>query len=282
MDAKNGACPHCGAPTDLTTSPWSEIAPEDVEPICMSCGHPVNNMVESDSVQSNRPILKFGVILLTLLGAVWFLNHIFLTWSLKENFLEIMYEVLFIGLISYLLAFGNIWRNIKQLSVWALIFLVLLGAYSYRHELEGIKNRMIATLIPAHGLQQSSDSMQFQMAADGHFHVRAHVNGIAVPFLVDTGASHIVLSLRAAQRIGFDLSKQKFDRIYETANGRVRGSSVRLDSLRIGDLSLTNIKASINEAQMSESLMGMTFFKYLKRYEFNGDTLTLYWNAEAK
>ncbi|MCI5183497.1 MAG: TIGR02281 family clan AA aspartic protease, partial [Candidatus Electrothrix sp. AW1] len=77
---------------------------------------------------------------------------------------------------------------------------------------------------------------------------------------------------------GFDLQQLKFNRIYETANGTVRGSSVRLDSFKVQGIYLQNIRASVNEASMSNSLLGMTFFKRLKRYEVRGDKLTLYWN----
>ena len=97
-------------------------------------------------------------------------------------------------------------------------------------------------------------------------------------FLADTGASHIVLSPADAQKLGIETEKLRFDRFYETANGTVRGSSIRIANLRTGEIHLREIGASVNEAEMRNSLLGMTFFKRLKSYEVRNDVLTLYWS----
>ena len=61
-------------------------------------------------------------------------------------------------------------------------------------------------------------------------------------------------------------------------NGTVRGSSIRITDFRIGEIHLREIGASVNEAEMRNSLLGMTFFKRLKSYEVKNDVLTLYWS----
>jgi aspartyl protease family protein len=95
-------------------------------------------------------------------------------------------------------------------------------------------------------------------------------------FLADKGASHIVLSPDDAGKLCIETDKLPFDRFYETANGTVRGSSIRIADLRVGEIHLKEIGASVNEAEMRNSLLGMTFFKRLKSYEVKNDVLTLY------
>jgi aspartyl protease family protein len=63
-----------------------------------------------------------------------------------------------------------------------------------------------------------------------------------------------------------------------TKNGTLRGSSTRINDFRIGEIHLREIGASVNEAEMRNSLLGMTFFKRLKSYEVKNDVLTLYWS----
>jgi aspartyl protease family protein len=76
-----------------------------------------------------------------------------------------------------------------------------------------------------------------------------------------------VLSPDDAKRLGINLNDLHYDRFYETANGHVRGSSIQIVDLKIRALHLKNIRASVNEAIMQNSLLGMTFFKRLKGYE---------------
>jgi aspartyl protease family protein len=102
------------------------------------------------------------------------------------------------------------------------------------------------------------------------------VDGKPLIFLADTGASHIVLSPSDAEKLGVKKSDLKFNRIYETANGTVRGSSIQISDLIIGDIHFRDIDASVNEAEMQNSLLGMSFFKRLESYEVKNDVLTLH------
>jgi aspartyl protease family protein len=110
---------------------------------------------------------------------------------------------------------------------------------------------------------------------DGHFVVTAEVNGAPVNFLIDTGASDIVLSPADAERIGYDPARLSFTQRYYTANGVGRGAPVRLDSIAVGSITFDRMPASVNEAPMGESLLGMSFLRELSSYEVRGDTMIL-------
>ena len=168
-------------------------------------------------------------------------------------------------------------QNLKYLGIWSVIFLLVLVGYSYRHEVSAVKNRVMAELLPRKGFQGQQGSMSFPIAADGHFHIRATLDGTPMNFMVDTGASHIMLSAGDARKLGIRLDTLRFDRIYATANGRVPGALVRIGDFRVGDMHLKDVIVSVNKVAMNHSLLGMSFFKRLPRYEVHDDVLTLYW-----
>jgi aspartyl protease family protein len=173
--------------------------------------------------------------------------------------------------------FEEVRQKLRNLSIWGGIVLLAMVGYSYRHEIAGVKDRVVATFAPATGFQESANAIGFPVSADGHFYIRAMVNGVPITFLADTGASHIVLSPGDADKLGLRPERLHFDRIYETANGTVRGSTISIDELAIGTFHMNDLMASVNEAPMRHSLLGMNFFSRLARYEVKADVLTLYW-----
>jgi aspartyl protease family protein len=101
------------------------------------------------------------------------------------------------------------------------------------------------------------------------------VNAVPVRFLVDTGASDVTLSRKAAERIGFDLNSIAFTRSYNTANGIVRGAPITLDNISVEGITVRNVEASINEAPLTHSLLGMSYLNRFSSYSVSRDKLTL-------
>lgn len=116
-----------------------------------------------------------------------------------------------------------------------------------------------------------------QAGAHGHFLVDASVNGQTITFLVDTGASSIYLTPQDAARLGWTPARLTFSERYLTAAGEVRAAPVTLRSLRIGQLELYDLPASVGEEASSTSLLGMTFLKRLDSYQVRGSRLVLSW-----
>ncbi len=166
-------------------------------------------------------------------------------------------------------------RSLVQGLAWVALGLVLVAGYAYRYEFRFVGERVLGALIPSYGATVAAGSVAFRTGDDGHFRVEALVDGVRVRFLVDTGASDVVLSPADARRLGFDLGRLAFTEYFATANGTVRGAPVRLDEIVIGPIRLTNLRASVNEAAMDTSLLGMSFLNRLDSYEVRGDTLTL-------
>ena len=113
--------------------------------------------------------------------------------------------------------------------------------------------------------------------AQGHFIVAAMVNGERVDFLLDTGASHVVLSPEDAVRVGLRSAQLRFTGTAQTANGVARLAPVTLRELRIGQLSRHGVPAVVNRAPMAISLLGMSFLEGLEGWEARNGQLHLYW-----
>jgi len=119
--------------------------------------------------------------------------------------------------------------------------------------------------------------MSIPAGANGHFVVNAFANGRAVKFLVDTGASGILLSEEDAKRVGIQPNSLTYDVGVQTANGAIQVARTTVREIRIGDLTVNNMEVWITRAPMSISLLGMTFLRRLDSYEARADQLILRW-----
>ena len=101
------------------------------------------------------------------------------------------------------------------------------------------------------------------------------MDGVAVRFLVDTGASHVILSAGDARRLGFDLDSLTYSRPYRTAAGTVFAAPVVLGAVTIGPIRIAGVQASVGGAALGQSLLGMSFLNRLSGYRVAGGRLTL-------
>ncbi len=110
---------------------------------------------------------------------------------------------------------------------------------------------------------------------DGHYWATANVDGTSVRFMVDTGASTVALTHHDAQRIGLMPDTLDYSWSIRTAGGEVKGASVLIPSIRIGQVSVENVEAMVLRDGLSQSLLGMTFLGELHSYEFRQQNLIL-------
>jgi len=93
----------------------------------------------------------------------------------------------------------------------------------------------------------------------GHYISQGSINGASVRFLVDTGATFVTLPASEARRIGIDLRNAKRG-VSSTANGNVLVQRVLLESVKVGDITLNNVEAVVNQgAGLDMALLGMSF-----------------------
>lgn len=145
---------------------------------------------------------------------------------------------------------------IQQALIWVLIFIGVMAGIALWDDVRrgAMRGQTVAT---------TGDWVELPRHADGHYYVTAQVNGEPIVFVVDTGATDIVLTREDAEAAGLDPDNLAYVGRAMTANGEVRTAPVRLDSLNIGPIRDENIVAVVNDGQMDQSLLGMS---YLQRY----------------
>jgi len=111
----------------------------------------------------------------------------------------------------------------------------------------------------------------------GHFLIDADVGRAKIRFLVDTGATMVVLSPEDARRAGLSEDRLNFSREVSTANGNVRVAPVTLRKFKVGQIVLRDVEAVVNSAPMRVSLLGMSFLRRLDGWQVKGDKLYLAW-----
>jgi aspartyl protease family protein len=164
--------------------------------------------------------------------------------------------------------------TISHLGAWCVIFAALILIYSFRGEFATMRARLMAELVPAQGEQTGAHSVAFPLEADGHYHVEADVDGHTIGFLVDSGASDIVLSPADARMLGLDPATLDYSMRASTANGEVRGAPVQINRLKIGPIEMMELPATVNQADMSVSLLGMEFLSRLRSWSVQDGRLT--------
>ncbi len=110
---------------------------------------------------------------------------------------------------------------------------------------------------------------------DGHYYLRLNLDGTNVMFMIDTGATGVVLRREDADRMGLNLNASDFTSNASTANGTVPIAPIIINEVSADKIYMTNLRAFVNGGELSTSLLGMTFLNRLSSYEFKNQTLIL-------
>jgi aspartyl protease family protein len=184
--------------------------------------------------------------------------------------------VVFIGGSVLVLVRERISQALEAALFWAAVIFVLVFAYTYRSELGGIGDRVLAELIPGRAAVRGERSVEIMRGRGGDFQVAAKVNGSRVAMVLDTGATAVVLTQEAAKTAGLPLELLSYSVNVDTANGRARAAPVTLDRLAVGDIVERAVPALIAQpGQLRVSLLGMSFLNRLESWEVRGDRLMM-------
>jgi len=175
---------------------------------------------------------------------------------------------------------GGLGAAARNAVVWLIIILVLMAGYVYRFDLQDIGSRMTAGLIPGSPVSSQSSDGRDQIllirSNNGHFEADSMVNGKLIRFLVDTGASSVILSHSDAIAAGIDVDGLSYSIPVSTANGMTRAARLTINSLDIGDLKRDRVSAMVaQEGNLDVSLLGMSYLETLWSFEIRGDRLIL-------
>jgi aspartyl protease family protein len=116
---------------------------------------------------------------------------------------------------------------------------------------------------------------QIVKAADGHFWAEAKVDGRAVRFLIDTGATTVALSQIDAKRLGIDTKSLDYSYKVITASGQARAASVKLASISVAGAQVRDVDALVIEKGLETSLLGMSYLGRLSSFQATPRALVL-------
>jgi aspartyl protease family protein len=183
------------------------------------------------------------------------------------NLVYLLLLLLFIGGWVARGRFAGRTQALRHAGSWVVIFAVVVLAAALWDD--------IRSDVPRNAIVTESGSIEIPRAADGHYYLTAEIDGERVRFLVDTGATDIVLTRRDAERVGIDTGILMFTGRAGTANGLVQTASVRLETLGVGPLVDRDVRAQVNSGEMETSLLGMDYLRRFARIEISGDRLVL-------
>ncbi len=159
-------------------------------------------------------------------------------------------------------------KTVQQLAIWAFIFLGVIASY-------GLWEDIRHTVRPQQSVHQDQGRVEVPRSSDGHYYLTVAVNGTPVHFMVDTGASEVVLNDRDARRAGFDPEDLAFLGRAQTANGEVRTARVRVDEMSLGGISDRNVNIWVNEGDLDNSLLGMGYLQRWSSVEIRSGKMIL-------
>lgn len=159
-------------------------------------------------------------------------------------------------------------KTLQQAAAWALIFGGAIAAY-------GLWGDIAQTVRPQQTVFAEDNRIVVPRSPNGHYYINADVNGSMVSFVLDTGATSVVLTKEDAAQAGLNINDLNYYSRAMTANGEVRTAPVRLDNITLGTVTDTNVPAVVNEGEMSNSLMGMTYLQRWGKIQIADNELTL-------
>ncbi len=123
---------------------------------------------------------------------------------------------------------------------------------------------------------QPARAVEVARSDSGEFALRAKINGVSAPMVIDTGATSVVLTYETAKAAGLPLEMLNYNVDVETAGGRVRAARLTLDRLAVGRLVERSVPALVvPRGQMKSNLLGMSFLNRLESWEVRPDKLML-------
>jgi aspartyl protease family protein len=173
---------------------------------------------------------------------------------------------------------GMVGWAVKQLVMWLVGgFAVYTIATNYQLVQSSEPRPAVAAPRPVHRAAAAlTNTLSLRARPDGHVLVNVFVNGVEIPFIVDTGATLVSLTQADAQRAGL-AGGLSYTIATTTANGTGKAAPVMLQNVRIGELEVDDVNGAVMQAPGGVSLLGQSFLNRLQSYEMRDGLLTLTW-----
>lgn len=184
---------------------------------------------------------------------------------------HLIYLVMLLGAVVFWFVLsnrGSLGKVVQQAALWVLIFFGVIAVY-------GLWGDIRQTIVPQQSVFSEAGRIEVPRSADGHYYLTLDINDVPTRFVVDTGATSIVLQKEDAVAAGINPEDLIYTGTAMTANGPVRTARVVLDEIGVGSVRDRRVGAFVNEGAMPESLLGMSYLQRFSRLEIAGGKLIL-------
>jgi len=165
----------------------------------------------------------------------------------------------------------------RQLLILAAV-VVVGGAYAARFAEHSLTQpaSQAAVAEPVQAPPSYGRTLTIDADRSGHFRVEARVEGSRLAFMVDTGASLVVLRESDAGTVGIHPVPADYTAVVSTANGTIKAAPAKLGRIEVGGITVEDVPALVlPDAVLSQNLLGVSFLSRLKRYEYADGRLVL-------
>ena len=173
-------------------------------------------------------------------------------------------------LLAYLVVAnrGQLGSLLRGAILWVLIFIGVIVAVTLWQEVRD-------DVVPIRAVSFGEGRISVPRDPGGHFLATLEVQGVPIEFIVDTGATDVVLSRADARRLGLDPDQLVYSGRARTANGVVRTARITLEDVTFGEFTDSAVRAWVNEGELDLSLLGMSYLERFERVEIARDRLIL-------
>ena len=168
-------------------------------------------------------------------------------------------------------------RNILIIAAAVL----LIGGYVARFADQTVVHPAVQVAAVQPGYQprepvSSGRSLSIDADRRGHFKVDARIEGRHIDFMVDTGATMVIIRESDAARVGIRPMRSDYTATVSTANGKIKAAPAKLDRVEVGGITVYDVPALVlPDDALWKNLLGMTFLSRLKRYEYANGRMVL-------
>ena len=171
---------------------------------------------------------------------------------------------------------GRFSAGLAALGFWAVTLFAILVGYAYRTELGTVAYRVMAVLVPGTAVETGPREVTVFRRPDGQFVLNVGVGATHLSFVLDTGASSVVLRAEDAVKLRIPVKRLVYDVEVSTANGRTLAAEFTLTLLAIGSIVEADVPALIaRPGALHENLLGMSFLNRLASFTVTKDRLVM-------
>jgi aspartyl protease family protein len=135
---------------------------------------------------------------------------------------------------------------------------------------------VVQPVAEAQQISAGQHKMSLSSGRNGHFNVEARIDGRSLNFIVDTGASLVILRESDAAQVGIRPLPGDYNATVSTANGTIKAARATLNRIEVGDITVYDVSALVlPDEALSQNLLGVAFLAKLRRYEFADGRLLL-------